>query len=236
MNRKIASIKLSLILAALLSSVFGGGFATNGSEVKASGSTGTPVKTSDRPENRLDSLVVDINGERKKVDAGGSLDVVYGDLVTIVEATLLDKSAKVDVVDLVGFRGGNSKASGDDRGWVIDTGRHLSKKRSVAGDGRQYKIQVSGQGGISGEVVLNVLEPELISIELDVNGSVRKIHPGDVLRLSSKDMVRVVEIRTNVRGNENVKYDKTAKNGNKELRFSRGGRIFARIPIEWQMP
>jgi hypothetical protein len=227
-NRKIACIKLSLILAALLSS--------NASEVLASGSTVTPAKIPDKAENRLDSLVVDINGERKKVDAGGSLDVVYGDLVTIVEATLLDKSAKVDVVDLVGFRGGNSKASGDDRGWVIDTGRHLSKKRSVAGDGRQYKIQVSRQGGISGEVVLNVLEPELISIELEVNGSVQKIQPGDVLRLSSKDMVRVVEIRTNVRGNENVKYDKTAKNGNKELRFSRGGRIFARIPIEWQMP
>ncbi len=236
MNRKIACIKLSLILAALLSSAFGGGFATNGSEALVSGATVTPAKTAEKADSRLDALVVDINGERKKVDAGGSLDVVFGDLVTIVEATLLDKSAQVDVVDLVGFRGANSKASGDDRGWVIDTGRHLSKKRSVAGDGKQYKIQVSGQGGLSGEVMLNVLEPELISIELDVNGLVRKIQPGDVLRLSSKDMVRVVEIRTNVRGNENVKYDKIAKNGNKELRFSRGGRVFARIPIQWQMP
>jgi hypothetical protein len=235
-NRKIACIKLLVILTALLSPAFGGGFATNGSEALASGSTGTPAKIDVKAENRLDSLVVDINGERKKVDAGGSLDVVFGDLVTIVEATLLDKSAKVDVVDLVGFMGVNSKAPSDDRGWVIDTGRHLNKKRSVAGDGKQYKIQVSGQGGLSGEVMLHVLEPELISIELDVNGSVRRIQSGDVLRLSAKDMVRVVEIRTNVRGNENVKYDKIAKNGNKELRFSRGGRVFARIPIEWQMP
>lgn len=236
MNRKIACIKLSLILAALLSPAFGEGFATNGSEALASGSTGTPAKIDAKAENRLDSVVVDINGERKKVDAGGSFDVVFGDLVTIVEATLLDKSAQVNVVDLVGFRGANSKAPGDDRGWVVDTGRHLNKRQSVAGDGKQYKIQVSGQGGRSGEVMLNVLEPELISIELDVNGSLRKIQSGDVLRLSAKDMVRVVEIRTNVRGNENVKYDKITKNGNKELRFSRGGRVFARIPIEWQMP
>lgn len=227
MNRKIFCIKLSLILAALLSS--------NASEALASGSKVTPAKIPDKAENHLDSLIVDINGERKKVDAGGSLEVVFGDLVTIVEATLLDKLVPVDVVDLVGFRATSSKASGDDRGWVIDTGRHLSKKRSVAGDGKQYKIQVSGQGGLRGEVMLNVLEPELISIELDVNGSVRKIQPGDVLRLGSKDMVRVVEVRTNVRGNENVKYDKIAKKGTKELRFSRSGRVFARIPIEWQM-
>jgi hypothetical protein len=227
-NRKITCIKLSLILTALLSS--------NASPAVTSGSTGSPAKAGDKAENRLDSLVVDINGERKKVDAGGSLDVVFGDLVTIVEATLLDKSVQVELVDLVGFRGANSKASGDDRGWVIDTGRHLSKKRSVAGDGKQYKIQVSGQGAVSGEVMLNILEPELLAIELNVNGSVRKIQPGDVLRLSSKDMVRVIEIRTNVRGNENVKYDKIAKKGSNELRFSRGGRIFARIPIEWQMP
>jgi hypothetical protein len=226
-NRKIFCIKLSLILAALLSS--------NATEVLASGSKVTPAKIPDKAENHLDSLIVDINGERKKVDAGGSLEVVFGDLVTIVEATLLDKLVPVDVVDLVGFRATSSKASDDDRGWVIDTGRHLSKKRSVAGDGKQYKIQVSGQGGLRGEVMLNVLEPELISIELDVNGSVLKIQSGDVLRLGSKDMVRVVEVRTNVRGNENVKYDKIAKKGTKELRFSRSGRVFARIPIEWQM-
>jgi hypothetical protein len=129
-----------------------------------------------------------------------------------------------------------SKFSGDDRGWVIDTGRHLSKKRSVAGDGRQYRIKVYGHDGLNGEVMLNVLDPELVSVSLEVNGSRRQVQSGDVLRLRAKDLVRVVEVRTNVRGNENVKYDKIAQKGTEELRFSRGGRIFARIPIEWQMP
>jgi hypothetical protein len=84
--------------------------------------------------------------------------------------------------------------------------------------------------------MLNVLDPELVSVSLEVNGSRRQVQSGDVLRLRAKDLVRVVEVRTNVRGNENVKYDKIAQKGTEELRFSRGGRIFARIPIEWQMP
>ncbi len=235
MNRKIVRIKLSLILAALLTSGLGGTFAAFGSVAEATGLAQASAKTSEEPDSRLDSMVVDVNGERKKVDASGSVDVVFGDLVTIVEASLLDKSVPVEVVDLVGYRASKSKYSGDDRGWVIDTGRHLNKKRSVAGDGKQYRIQVFGQRGLSGEVMLNILDPELFSIALEVNDSVRTIQPGGVLRLSSKDMVRVVEVRTNVRGNENVKYDKIAKKGTKELRFSRGGRIFARIPIEWQM-
>lgn len=234
MNRKIAYFKVPLLFAALYLVVFGEKLATGAA--LALGSTDAAETDSDGPDRRLESLVVDVNGERKRVEAGASFHVVYGDLVTIVEASLVDKSTPVELVDLVGFRSSKSQNSGDDRGWVIDTGRHLSKKRSVAGDGRQYRIRVSDRRGINGEVMLNILDPELLSIALEVNGSVRQIHSGDVLRLGAKDLVRVVEVRTNVRGNENVKYDKVAKRGSKELRFSRGGRIFARIPIEWQMP
>jgi hypothetical protein len=202
----------------------------------ASGPADGRTVTAKEPDNQLDALIVDVNGERKRVQADGSVDVVFGDLLTIVEASLLNKSTPVDLVDLVGFRSAKSKFSGDDRGWVIDTGRHLSKKRSVAGDGRQYRIKVYGHDGLNGEVMLNVLDPELVSVSLEVNGSRRQVQSGDVLRLRAKDLVRVVEVRTNVRGNENVKYDKIAQKGTEELRFSRGGRIFARIPIEWQMP
>lgn len=233
MNRKIADMKLSLILTALLAYGLDESFAILRSVALAVEPTEAAVRSAEEIANQLDSLVLDVNGERKRVEAGSSVDVVFGDLLTIVEASLADKSAPVEVVDLVGFKSTKSKHSRDDRGWVIDTGRHLSKKRSVTGDGKQYKIQVSGRRGLSGEVMLNVLDPELVSISLEVNGSIRKVHPGDVLRLSAKDMIRVVEVRTNVRGNENVKYDQIAKKGHKELRFSRGGRIFARIPIEW---
>jgi hypothetical protein len=59
------------------------------------------------------------------------------------------------------------------------------------------------------------------------------------LALAASDQVRVLEVRTNVRGNENVKYDLVTKDWadgrpRKELRFSRGDIVFARIPIDWK--
>lgn len=186
------------------------------------------------PSKHLQSLVVEVNGERRLVEPNASLNLVAGDLLTIVEAHLVDKSHPVKAVDLIGYRARLSNTLGDDRGRVIDTGRHLSKKRSLSRDGRQYRIEVYSVDGVSGEITLNLQEPELISFEIEVNGALKKLSANDKLLLSPKDLVRVVDIRTNVRGNENVKYNKFSANKSNEIRFSRGGRVFARIPIEWQ--
>lgn len=186
------------------------------------------------PSKHLQSVLVEVNGERRLVEPKASLDLVAGDLLTIVEAHLVDKTHEVKAIDLIGYRSRLSNTLGDDRGRVIDTGRHLSKKRSLSRDGRQYRIEVYSVDGASGEIILNIQEPELISFEIEVNGTLRKLSANDKLLLSPKDLVRVVDIRTNVRGNENIKYNKFSANKSNEIRFSRGGRVFARIPIEWQ--
>ncbi len=186
------------------------------------------------PSKRLDSLVVEVNGERRIVNPEAGLDLVAGDLLTIVDAFHVDKSYPVKSVDLVGYRSRLSDTSGDDRGRVIDTGRHLSKKRSRGGEGHQYRIDVASSGGLSGVTFLNIQEPELLAFEIEVNGKVRKLSANESLLISPTDALRVVDVRTNVRGNENVKYNKPSSRSIKEIRFSRGGRVFARIPIEWQ--
>lgn len=186
------------------------------------------------PSKRLDSLVVEVNGERRIVNPEAGLDLVAGDLLTIVDAFHVDKSYPVKSVDLVGYRSRLSDTSGDDRGRVIDTGRHLSKKRSRGGEGHQYRIDVASSEGLSGVTFLNIQEPELLAFEIEVNGKVRKLSANESLLIGPTDTVRVIDVRTNVRGNENVKYNKPSSRSVKEIRFSRGGRVFARIPIEWQ--
>jgi len=188
------------------------------------------------PTKRLESLVIEVNGERRIVDPTKGIDVVLGDLLTIVEAYLVSKNTSVKTVDLVGFRSRVNGHSHDDRGRVIDTGRNLSKKRSISGDGLKYRIEASGPEGIYGVTVLNVLNPELLSLDVEINGKLKKILPDQTLQLSHSDLIRIVDVRTNVRGNENVKYDGVIKKHTKELRFSRGDKIFARIPIDWQGP
>ena len=81
---------------------------------------------------------------------------------------------------------------------------------------------------------LAIKRPELLAFEIEVNGKVHKLSANEPLLISPSDAFRVVDVRTNVRGNENVKYDKLSSRSIKEIRFSRVGRVFARIPIEWQ--
>lgn len=186
------------------------------------------------PSKQLESLIVDVNGERRRADPASGIEVVVGDLLTIVDAYLVDKSQTVKTVDLIGFRSRVSKNSNDDRGRVIDTGRNLSSNRSLDKHGRKYRIEASGPEGLNGTVVLTMHDPQLLSFDLEINGERQKFSSGDILKLNAADSVRVVDVRTNVRGNEDVKYLFSDSKYSKELRFLRGTRVFARIPIEWR--
>lgn len=239
MNHKVrkkgprAFVIVSAVVGGLTFQAFGSEL-PNAQRITGQLETRANVQLVKDPSKRLDSLVVEVNGERRIINPEAGLDLVAGDLLTIVDAFHVDKSYPVKSVDLVGFRSRLSDTLGDDRGRVIDTGRHLSKKRSRGGEGHQYRIDVASSGGLSGVTYLNVREPELLAFEIEVNGKVHKLSANEPLVISPSDAFRVVDVRTNVRGNENVKYDKPSSRSIKEIRFSRGGRVFARIPIEWQ--
>ena len=193
----------------------------------------------DNPASRLESLVVEVNGERRRVEPAGGLTVVRGDLVTIVEAWLVDKSKLAPIVDIAGYTSRLKRSGQDDRGKVVDTNRDFDPRQSLDGNGGRYAIRVSGSGVLYGETFLTIAAPELFSFEVEVNGERRKLTPGDKLALSPKDGIRVIDIRTNVRGNENVRHDLAKKKNpdgtiTREIRFTRGEAVFARIPIDWQ--
>jgi len=186
----------------------------------------------------IDSLVVEVNGERRRVEPMSGLYLVRGDLLTIIDVALKDGSGSLPVVDVIGFRA-KSARSKDDRGQVIDTARNLSRFGSLDGQGGRYRIRVSDANVVRGEVIMTIEEPRLISMEIEINGQRRTFGPDDRLSISGKDSIQILDLRTNVRGNENVKYEisnnkPSANRSKKELRFSRDGRVFARVPIEWR--
>ena len=55
------------------------------------------------PSLRLESIIVEVNGERRRVDPAAGFSVVRGDLVTVIDGWLLDKSKSIPLIDLVGF-------------------------------------------------------------------------------------------------------------------------------------
>jgi hypothetical protein len=197
-----------------------------------------PVGGLSKASGAIDSLVVEVNGERRRVDPSAGISLVRGDLLTIIDVALKDRSRSLPVVDVIGFPI-KSPSGKDDRGQVIDTARNLNRFSSLDGQGRRYRIRVSYAKVARGEVIMTIEEPRLISMDIEINGERRTFGPDDRLSISAKDSIHILDVRTNIRGNENVKYEisnnkPSTKLSKKELRFLRDGRVFARVPIEWR--
>jgi hypothetical protein len=205
--------------------------------VKPAGSKSV-LRTTDNPALKLESLVVDVNGERRRVEPAAGITVVRGDLVTVIEAWLVDKSKPVAQVDIAGFKSRSQRNLTDERGIVIDTARDLEPRQSEGGLGAEYLIRASGSGVFFGETKIKIENPKLVSFEIEVNGKRQVLTDGARIRLSPQDGIKVISIQTNVRGNENVRYDlNQSKDPSgravRELRFKRGEFIFAKIPVDW---
>ena len=186
---------------------------------------------------QVESLVVDVNGERRRITPEDGLDIVRGDLVTFVDVISIPAGDTKFALDLIGFNDGSS-GSGNDIEKVIDTA-DLQRGKMLKGGKSRFNIRVSAHGAVSSGFFMTMAEPELRSFEIEVNAQRFRKTSTDRLALAASDQVRVLEVRTNVRGNENVKYDLVTKDWadgrpRKELRFSRGDIVFARIPIDWK--
>lgn len=208
------------------------------SEFIAINSASAAPPQSKGPGRKIESLVVDVNGERRQVLARQDLTIVKGDLLTMVDVVVAPSSDIKISVDVIGYEDKPGQ-SVNDAGKVIDTALELKGGKSLKDGGRRFSIKSQGKGVSPTEFHLIVLEPQLISFDVEINGQRQRISNKDRLTLSPKDDVRVVDIQTNVRGNENVKHDLVTKNWadgspRREIRFSRGSIVFARIPIDWK--
>lgn len=189
---------------------------------------------------KLESLIVDVNGERRRVDPTVGFSCVKGDLLTIVDAFVSPMTNSKIIVEVDGFRS-ERKGNRDDNdlGKVIDTGfdlQPLAQSKSKLG---RHRIRILAGGKLYGITYMELAPPELISLDIEVNKKPIKLRSGDRLSLGPRDGLRVLEVRTNVRGNENVKHDlitKSMPDGStvREIRFTRGSSVFARIPIDWK--
>lgn len=195
-------------------------------------------KNKKTPGSAANIIIVDVNGERRRIELESGITVVRGDLVTIIEVGP-NQDLHTLKVDVVGFASDVNNERHDDLGKVIDTARDLDRSQASGGRAARHKIKISGKGLATAETVLSVLEPALLSFDVEVNGQVVRLNAGDRLSLKPQDKIRVLDIRTNVRGNENVKHDLITidpadRASRREIRFSRGDSVFARIPIEWK--
>lgn len=189
----------------------------------------------------LDRVAVDVNSERVLIEEGRTVDIVRGDLLTLIDAWSKDQSVKIEAVDLIGFAPLRAKNGRDDRGFIINTGADLQPTFAKDKDSGKSTFEIQARSGdrVVGVVFIHLIEPRLEKVEVSINGNVRQLRDGDTLQLRSSDKIAVRRVMTNIRGNENVRHElrsMTAAKGkpNKELIFARGDHVFGRIPLQWQ--
>jgi hypothetical protein len=190
----------------------------------------------------LSHVVFEVNGERAIVDRDGLLSVVQGDKVTIVEAYLTDRKRVPEHVNLIGFSSDPTKLT-EDRGSPFSTLKGFDPKWTVDDDKTVYSIAVTTKKILNGAVFMKIARPTLKFADILVNDSIKVMREGETLVLGATDKVKVKNVVTNLEKNDDVDFEIIKTNDQDlesrhirkatafEIRFSRQGQVFAKIPM-----
>lgn len=191
----------------------------------------------------LESVAVELNGERVDVANGKTLKVILGDVLVLKSALLLDHSSNPEKIDFRGYRHGGQPDSADDRGFAIRTDKDLELGKSADGRGYTYFVAVKSGKNEHGRVRIEIDPPKLESITLEVNGHQRQVNEGEPLYLQGTDQIKMIGIKTNmnliddditfrlISVHESGKDLKEPAGKKYEMQLMRRQRIFARVPV-----
>jgi len=96
--------------------------------------------------------------------------------------------------------------TGEDRGYVINTGRDLWKSYSLEKRGKYYQMIVEKNGETIGKLFFDLEDPVLEYIVIGTeNGELRGLTPGDTALVDAGTPLKLFDISTNVVRNAGVK-------------------------------
>jgi hypothetical protein len=148
---------------------------------------------------KLDYFVVETKGHRVLISDGGTLDLVKGDKLKIVDILPSFPGEPEIKVNFKGFVGDWKNNTGEDRGYVIDTGADLIKRYSLQKKGKLYPIITSKGDNIIGRMVIRLTPPRLDYLILKINNHKHVyLRPEDAVSLSKKDKICLQEVQTNL--------------------------------------
>jgi len=133
-------------------------------------------------------FIIAVNGKKKSIKNGETLYVVRGDLLKI-ENVLPESLARQQgmLVNFKGFVGNWKNNTGEDRGYLIDTGRDLLDRYSLYGQRKVYKIVASQGKEILGKMLVKISEPSLESLILKLNNNTYAVKNRETFHASLND-------------------------------------------------
>jgi hypothetical protein len=125
--------------------------------------------------------------------------LVKGDKLKIVDIIPSFPSVPGITVNFKGFVGDWKNNTGEDRGYVIDTGANLIKRYSLHKKGKFYTVIASKGDNVLGRMKIRLTPPRMDYLVLKINDSKHiYLRPEDAVSLSRKDKICLQEVHTNL--------------------------------------
>lgn len=170
-------------------------------------------------------LIVELNGLRQVLSHEEHIRIIKGDKMKLLDVVAEGVNVNDLSVNFLGFVGNKIKNTGEDRGYAIHTAKDLWLKYSKDGKGLEYTIAISYKDKRIGQVFIDMEEPKMNYIVVKHRqGGQRWYADGDTIAVTSKDVLEVVDIKTNVQGNAGVKvnvFGDELKKENQKITFDK---------------
>jgi len=200
---------------------------------------------------KIDSFVIETRGNRVLLSNGETLEVTRGDKLKIVDVLPATHRSSRITVNFKGFVGDQKHNTGEDRGYVIDTGTALMKRYSLHKKDEYYEIVVTRGKAKLGRLVVRLIPPKMDYLILKVNSHKHLfLRPEDTVSLTNKDRISLETIQTNLysqrgvhlsinghklrQGDVRKLHDLRSSNGNRhhQVKIKRGRLVLGQIFIE----
>jgi hypothetical protein len=116
--------------------------------------SGTP----DLPPS-LKSFQIRINGKVREYGKNSRVKLTRGDLLEIMSVAAHNGDPALWEVNFKGFVGDKTNNTGEDRGYVINTGKDLWKRYSINKKGKTYRVEVTYQNKLLGKLYVDLVDP-----------------------------------------------------------------------------
>jgi hypothetical protein len=151
-------------------------------------------------------FLVETRGHRILVSNGKALELVKGETLKIIDVFPPFSRSSGLKVNFKGFVGDRRNNTGEDRGYLINTGSDLMKRYSLNKRGQLFEIIASRGGRKIGRMLVRLSRPKLEYLVLRINGHrYLLLRPEDRVVLSGEDEICLEEIHTNFNTKKGIK-------------------------------
>lgn len=148
---------------------------------------------------------IKINGKEQVAQNFDHVKLIRGDTLELVDIISGFGDPSDLEVNFKGYVGDQYNNTGEDRGYVINTGRDLWKRYSVHKKGKTYQVVVTRKNTKVGKLFVDLTDPILKYVVVQSgNDKMHCVASGEKIVINGKQPLRLIDINTNVQNNSGI--------------------------------